>query len=132
MVDTEPLSGAEERQRPPDRLLLQGLRFYGHHGVSAEERRSGGEFTVDLEFEVEGGTAMSSDDLATVNYVDVYQVVRTLVEEGEFRLIETLAATIAAAVLRLAHVSRVKVRVTKPPRLPGQLQGFAAEVVRTR
>jgi len=77
----------------PDLLHLHGLRFFGHHGVSAAERRAGGEFAVDLEVEADTARAMVTDDVAdTVNYVDLYGVVRTIVEEGEFHLLEAMAS----------------------------------------
>ncbi len=115
----------------PDLLHLHGLRFFGHHGVSAAERRTGGEFTVDLEVEADTARAMVTDDVAdTVNYVDLYGVVRTIVEEGEFHLLEAMASRIAEELLKLPRVKRVHLRVTKPPRLPAQDIGFAVEIVR--
>ncbi|MGH7667455.1 MAG: dihydroneopterin aldolase [Candidatus Dormibacteria bacterium] len=116
---------------PPDRLILQGLHFLGHHGVSDVERRAGGEFTVDLEVEADLGPAMASDDVGdTANYVDLYQVVRRVVEERQFHLLEALAARIAEELLSLPRVRRVRLRVGKAPRLAGQGQGFAVEIVR--
>ncbi|HVB53620.1 MAG TPA: dihydroneopterin aldolase [Candidatus Acidoferrales bacterium] len=116
---------------PPDLLVLHGLRFFGHHGVSAAERRAGGEFTVDLDVEADLGRAQVSDEVAdTVNYVDLYEAVRGVVEEGEFHLLEAMASQIAAVVLSLPKVERVHLRVTKPPRLPAQAIGFAVEIVR--
>jgi 7,8-dihydroneopterin aldolase/epimerase/oxygenase len=118
---------------PADLLLLPGLRFFGHHGVSSEERLAGGEFTVDLEVEADISRAEASDDVAdTVNYVDLYHVVRSVVEEEEFHLLEAMASRIAGAVLEVPLVTRVKVRVTKSPRLPAQTAGFAVEIFRPR
>ncbi|HVC38715.1 MAG TPA: dihydroneopterin aldolase [Candidatus Dormibacteraeota bacterium] len=115
----------------PDLLLLHGLRFFGHHGVSAAERRAGGEFTVDLDIEADLTRAMRTDAVEdTVNYVDLYAVVREIVEDGEFHLVEVMAARIAERLLLLPRVRRVQVRVTKPPRLPAQDRGFAVEIAR--
>ncbi|MGH7643672.1 MAG: dihydroneopterin aldolase [Candidatus Dormibacteria bacterium] len=116
---------------PPDLLALHGLRFFGHHGVSAAERRAGGEYTVDLEVVADLVRAQATDEVAdTVNYVDLYEAVREVVEEKQFHLVEAMASQIAAAVVKLPKVKRVRLRVTKPPRLPGQTVGFAVEVVR--
>ncbi|HUY09076.1 MAG TPA: dihydroneopterin aldolase [Candidatus Dormibacteraeota bacterium] len=116
-----------------DLLVLKGLRFFGHHGVSAAERQAGGEFRVDLEVEADVVRAQATDDVAdTVNYVDLYEVVRAIVEDAQFHLVEAMASYIAEAVLRLPKVERVHVRVTKPPRLPHQETGFAVEVSRPR
>lgn len=114
-----------------DRLLLQQLHFFGHHGVSEAERRAGGVFIVDLEVETETGRSASSDEVRdAVNYVDLHQVVRRVVEDGEFHLLEALAARLAEELLKLPMVARVHLRVTKPPRLAGQGVGFAVEIDR--
>jgi dihydroneopterin aldolase len=110
---------------------LRELHFFGHHGVSEAERRAGGVFAVDLELETDTTRAAASDDVAdTVSYVDLYEVVREVVEDGEFRVLEALAARLAEELLKLPHVLRVHLRVTKPPRLAGQGIGFAVEIVR--
>ncbi|MGC1183754.1 MAG: dihydroneopterin aldolase [Candidatus Dormiibacterota bacterium] len=124
--------GGLPEDRKADLLILAGLRFFGHHGVSQEERDQGGEFTVDLEVEADIARALVSDDVSdTVNYVDLYQLVRHVVEEGQFHLLEAMASRIAEAVLGLPRVERVKVSITKPPRLPAQTTGFAVEIVRS-
>lgn len=130
MVNSE--SGLHN-DRQANLLVLAGLRFFGHHGVSQEERREGGQFTVDLEVEADITQALVSDDVAdTVNYVDLYHLVQQVVEEGQFHLLEAMASRIAEDVLRLPRVERVKVSVTKPPRLPAQTTGFAVNILRTR
>jgi dihydroneopterin aldolase len=124
-------SGLGDGVRSSDRLLLRQLHFFGHHGVSEAERRAGGVFIVDLEVEADTARSASTDDVAdTVNYVDVYEVARRVVEEGEFHLLEALAARLADAVLELPRIERVHLRVTKPSRLAGQGTGFAVEIVR--
>lgn len=65
-------------------IRLDGLRFYAFHGVLPQERTVGGHYTVDLVLTLtpptEGAVTASSvcdDDLAgTVNYAEVYDVVR--------------------------------------------------------
>ena len=116
---------------PADRGLLQQLHFFGHHGVSEAERRAGGVFIVDLEVETESGRSGSSDEVRdAVNYVDLHEVVRRVVEDGEFHLLEALAARLAEELLKVPGVARVHLRVTKPPRLAGQVVGFAVEIDR--
>ena len=64
-----------------DRIALEGMVFYGYHGVHPEERRLGQRFVVDLVAERELRTAGLSDDLAdTTSYSDIYDVVREVVE----------------------------------------------------
>ncbi len=99
--------------------------------MSQAERSALGEIRVDLEAETDLGRAGASDDLLdTVDYVEVYELVRQAVEEEEFQLLEALATRIADRVLAIPRVTRVRLRVAKQPRLPGQRQGFAVEIVR--
>ncbi len=117
----------------PDRLLLPGLRFFGHHGASAEEQVQGGAITVDVEVEASVARASQTDRVTdTVDYRHVHEAVRAVVETERFALLEALAAAIARRVLRLEGVERVHLRVAKEPRLPGQTQGFAVAISRVR
>jgi len=99
-----------------DRLLLQGLRFYGYHGVEEAEQGLGQNFVVDLLMELDLKQAGASDDLAdTVNYAAVYQLARTIVEGPACKLIETVASRLAAAILSDYHLlTAVTVRLNKP------------------
>lgn len=117
-----------------DRILLQGLRFYGRHGVHPEETKLGQRFVVDLELGVDLRAAGVSDDLEqTVSYSDVYRDVRAIVEGPPFKLIEAVAERIAAQVLLRESVLSVFVRVRKPEvPIPGQLDCVAVEIYRER
>ncbi len=99
----------------PDRILLEGLTFYGYHGVHPEERVLGQRFVVDLALSVDLGPAGRSDDLAqTVNYSTVYRIVQRVVEGPACNLVEALAERIARAVLGEAGGLAIQVRVAKP------------------
>ena len=107
---------------PEDQIFLEGITFYGYHGVNPEERILGQRFTIDLAITVDLHRAGTSDDLRdTVSYSDLYKRVRQIVEGEPRNLIETVAETIAASVLAsYAAVSHVAVTVRKPtPPLKG-------------
>jgi 7,8-dihydroneopterin aldolase/epimerase/oxygenase len=116
----------------PDRILLQGIQFYGYHGVYEEERRLGQRFLVDVELRLDLSGAASEDDVsAGVDYSQVYAVVLEIGTRHQFKLLETLATRIASAVLERFPIEGVTVRVTKPaPPLPGVLAGVGVEVTR--
>ncbi|HVA22510.1 MAG TPA: dihydroneopterin aldolase [Candidatus Micrarchaeia archaeon] len=117
----------------PDRLLLPGLRFDGHHGASAAEQAAGGPIVVDLEVEASLARSARTDQLTdTVDYRQLHEAVRRVVEDQRFNLLEALAAAIAERVLQLEQVERVHLRVAKAPRLPGQTLGFAVAITRTQ
>ena len=118
-----------------DRIALEGMVFYGYHGVHPVERRLGQRFVVDLEVERELRTAGLSDDLEdTTSYSDVYDVVREVVEGRSRRLLESVAETIAGRVLEEFEVASVRVTVRKPkaPMAGGIFSHASVEVLRTR
>ena len=115
-----------------DRILVNGISFYGYHGVHEEERRLGQRFLVDLELELDlTGAEQWTDLSATVDYSRVHAVVLEIGTGAPCQLIETVAARLAAALLSRFTLRRVTVRVTKPhPPLPGFLGSVAVEVTR--
>lgn len=116
-----------------DRLLLEGMEFYGYHGDIEAERALGGRYRVDLEVAADLRAAGRSDSLEdTLDYVRCFQLVREVVEERQYRLLEALAQAIADAVLGQAHAEAVTVRVAKQPPLRGTFDRFAVVVERTR
>jgi dihydroneopterin aldolase len=119
-----------------DRILLQDLVFYGYHGVKPAEKSLGQRFGVDLEIETDLGPAGRSDDLTlTVDYGEVFRVVRELVEGPSRDTLEALAEAMAAALLeRFGRIRSVVVRVRKPSAPIAGAQGgtVAVEIKRRR
>ena len=117
-----------------DKLLLEDVRFYGHHGVSKAEQTVGVWFSVDAELAVDLAPAAVSDDLAAA--VDYGVVARRIVEvgtQGRVNLIERLAGLIAQTLLREFPAREVRVRVRKlTPPLQGLVGTPAVEMVRRR
>ncbi len=117
-----------------DRILLEGMVFFGRHGTLSAERELGQRFVVDLELRCDLRAAGMSDDLTkTVDYSEVYRLAREIVEGPPVGLTETVAERIAALVLgRYPQVEAVRVKVAKPQvRLDNTvLAGSAVEIVR--
>lgn len=122
--------------RPPgDRIELRGLRFAARHGVLPGERDHPQPFEVDVVLELDLARAGRTDDLsATVDYGDVFETARSIVEGPHVGLIETLAERIAARVLAdHGAVQAVTVRVRKPHApIPGRFDWAGVEIRRTR
>ena len=98
----------------PDTILLQGIRLEGCHGVTDEERALPQMLEVDLRVETDLRAAGRSDDLAdTVDYGPLLEICRETVETASFRLLESIAGTIADRVLAVPRVLGVTVRVRK-------------------
>ncbi|MGE5587967.1 MAG: dihydroneopterin aldolase [Clostridia bacterium] len=118
---------------PNDRIVLRNMVFYGYHGVFPAEKELGQRFEVDVELAGDLSTAAQADDLDAggINYVDVYTLVKDIVEEREFNLIEALAETIAQEILSAHDVDEVTVRVRKPDvAMGGVLDYVEVEIVR--
>lgn len=118
-----------------DRILLNGMTFYGYHGVRPEEKELGQRFVVDVEMGLDLRAAGASDDLTdTVDYSRAYRVVREIVEGPGRNLLEAVAEETAGALLKAFPVSGVRVRVAKPHvSIRGAiLDGAAVEIYRRR
>ena len=98
-----------------DKIVLRDMVFYGYHGVFEAEREIGQRFEVDVELHLDLRSIGRADDIElTINYVDVYTVVKEIVEEQEYHLVERLAEAIADQILTAYDVEAVVVRVRKP------------------
>jgi len=118
-----------------DRIILEGMVFYGYHGVNPEERELGQRFVVDLDLEKDLSAAGLSDDLTqTVNYASAYKLAREVVEGQPCNLIETVAELLATVLLSRLSIDGVRVRVRKPwaPVKGSVLDSVAVEIVRKR
>lgn len=118
-----------------DRILVERIAVHAHHGVLPEEERLGQRFLVSLACELDLGPAGRSDDLAqAVSYADLVALAVGIATGRRFRLIEALAETIAAKILR-AHpaVEAVTVRIDKPGApVPAIVDAIAVEITRRR
>jgi 7,8-dihydroneopterin aldolase/epimerase/oxygenase len=117
-----------------DRLLLEDVRFYGHHGVTKAEQTIGMWFSVDVELTLDLAPAALSDDLqATVDYGEVARRIVELGSGGRVNLLERLASLIAEMLLREYPTPEVRVRVRKLTVPLGGIHGIpAVELVRAR
>ncbi len=105
-------------------IEIEGMQFYAFHGHFETERVVGNKFQVDLSFETDCSKAAVSDDLNdTVNYQEVYELVRTEMQEPS-RLLENVAQRILDC---LSHafpgVRNTKVKVSKlNPPMGGEIE----------
>jgi dihydroneopterin aldolase len=118
-----------------DHIALINMRFQGSHGVLEEERAQPQPFEIDVELSLDLSLAGVSDDLHhTVDYREVFEIVRETIEGPSRQLIESLAETIAARLLAdfgTVGVGEVLVRVRKPNvNLPGALDAASVEITR--
>jgi dihydroneopterin aldolase len=98
------------------------MSFYGYHGETQAERTLGNRFHVDVEIRMDLSIAGRSDDIAdTFDYSRAFAMVRTIVEDEQYSLIEAIATRIADSVLAQPGIDSVKVRVGKQPPIAGMI-----------
>ncbi|MEA2064340.1 MAG: dihydroneopterin aldolase [Gemmatimonadota bacterium] len=115
-----------------DRITLHGMKFYSHSGLHSFERDVGQLFEIDVDCYVDLEKACLSDHLAdTIDYPQLFSIVKEVMEQSSFNLMERLAGQIARQILDNLPIRRVTVRCRKP-RVP--VKGFIdyAEVEITR
>jgi dihydroneopterin aldolase len=118
-----------------DKIFVNQMEFYGYHGVFPEETRLGQRFIVDLMVLIDLKKAGESDELEySVNYGELFQVCKEIVEGKPYKLVEAIAEKIAETVLKkFTLVSEATVKVIKPdPPIPGHYRSVAVEITRRR
>ena len=117
-----------------DRIVLKSMRFTGRHGLTDDERARPQPFEVDVELLTNLQPAGVDDDIAqTVDYGQVFQICRELVEATNFKLLEAIAEGIAHEILTAMPVVEVGVRVRKiDVPIEGQLDYAEVEIWRAR
>ena len=118
-----------------DKIILEGMAFYGYHGAREEERRLGQRFLVDVELTADLAPAGKSDRLDdTLDYGEAYKVVRAVLEGPSKNLLEALAEEVAGRLLDALPAQAVRVRIKKPgvPIKGAILAHSAVEIYRHR
>ncbi len=99
-------------------VIIEGLEFYAHHGVSQEEQAIGHRYRVDAELDLDAG-ACSSDDIAeTVNYGEVCATIEEIAHLWKMRTLERLADVICDKLLaKFSLVQEIRLSIYKelPP-----------------
>lgn len=118
-----------------DQITLQGMAFFGYHGDEPEETRLGQRFYIDVLLGLDLSVVAETDRLEdSVNYVEVYTLVKGIVEGEPCRLLERLAGKINDEVLRSFHrVQTVETVVHKPGApIPGVLNDVSVRITKRR
>jgi dihydroneopterin aldolase len=104
-------------------IKLEGMEFFAYHGCFKEEQVIGTKFIVDLNIKANLERAAIEDDLHfTINYLTVYQMVKSQMEIKS-KLLENVAKRILDNLyLRFPGVIWAEVKVSKlNPPLGGKL-----------
>ncbi|OLO27403.1 dihydroneopterin aldolase [Alkalihalophilus pseudofirmus] len=118
-----------------DKIIIEQMQFYGYHGVFPEETKLGQRFKVDAVLSLSLKEAGKNDDLnQTVNYAEVYEITKDIVENQTFKLVETIAERICSSLLKtFPNVQSCTIKVIKPdPPINGHYHSVAVEITRSR
>ena len=115
-------------------IKLKNMVFYGYHGTADEEKELGGRFEVDLDLKTNLDKAILSDDINdTTNYVQIYKLVKNIVTESNYHLIEALAGKILIEILKKFPLTEVTIYLRKPNvPLHGVLDTVEVEITRKK
>ena len=114
-----------------DRVLIKDLEIFANHGVFDEENKNGQKFYVSCELYTDLRKAGKTDDLAnTVNYGEICYLIKTIMQEKTYNLIETCAEKIAEKIL-LSYdaINKVIVLIKKPSAPIGLLLEYPAVII---
>lgn len=104
-----------------DSIFIQGLEFEANHGYTAAERKLTRRFRCHIELERDLAAAGVSDRVQdTIDYRAVCAIAVEIGTRRTFRLLEALAAAIAAAIQERHPDAEVSITVEKlAPPCPG-------------
>lgn len=118
-----------------DKIIMSNMAFFGTHGVLSEENKLGQKFFVDVDLYLDTKDIGTTDNINKgVSYADVYSVIKVIMEEEEYNLLETLCEQISSRVLnKFVLIDSITVRVKKPEApVPGIFDYFGVEIWRER
>jgi len=115
-----------------DCVRLRNLAFYGYHGPFGAEKELGQRLEVDIELQANLEKAARSDEPEfSTNYAEVYALVREVIEDNNFCLLESIAQNIVTRILNQLDVTGVRVLVRKPlAPIGGLLDSVEVEIYR--
>lgn len=117
-----------------DRILIEGIKFHGYHGLTKLERQIGVRLAIDLSLWVDLHKSARSDSVRhTIDYRKVHEIVVGLGRGSSHRLLESFAASVLDALFEEFKADRISVTVRKEtPVLDGIVDSVGIEMERTR
>ncbi len=118
-----------------DKIIMKNMAFHSYHGVFKEEKKLGQKFFVDASLYLDLKQAGESDDLNhSVNYGQVYELIKDIIENENFDLLEALCEKICKIIIsNYDKVQRVQLEIRKPEApVHGIFDYFALAIDRKR
>lgn len=115
-------------------VFIDGIRMHARHGVLAQERLTGNDYTIDVDAEYDVSAAMRSDQVDdTLNYASVFDAVKAEMYIPS-QLIEHVAGRIADRLLQdFPSIKSLKIRIRKDnPPMGADCDGAGVEICAAR
>jgi len=108
------------------KVMLEGMEFFGYHGVYPEEKVLGNRFTVDLELHTNFKEAMVRDRLdGTIDYAQLYNLVKARMDQP-VKLLEHLGYGIVLDIrAAFPEVDQIRITLKKQQPAIGGLVDFS-------
>lgn len=110
------------------------MEFFSHHGCFKEEQQTGTRFQVDLTLHVDVSKAGVSDQLSdTINYVDVFQLVKREMAISSKLLEHVVRRILDALFVQFSEVQKIEIELFKMnPPLGGKMASVSVAVEESR
>lgn len=112
---------------------MKGMEFFGYHGVYLDEQTKGQSFVIDLELFADLKKAGMTDELEdTIDYSQVYNLVKNITENDKFQLLEKLADVISQEIMsEFDLIKGIKIKIKKPKApINGEFEWMGVEIER--
>ena len=99
-----------------DKIRIQGLEVFAHHGVFPEENALGQKFVINAVLYTDTRNAGRTDDLSlSIHYGEVSVQIREFLESHTWKLLETVAEQLAAELLTtVPNLRKIRLEIQKP------------------
>lgn len=98
-----------------DSIIIKNLKIYAYHGVNDKEKIDGQNFLIDTVMFIDQRDAFKKDDInKTLSYSSAAKVIKKIVTEKKYDLIETVAEKIAEALFKtFVDLEKAEITVKK-------------------
>lgn len=118
-----------------DSIIIKNLKIYAYHGVNPEEKIDGQNFLIDTVMFIDKRDAFKKDDInKTLSYSSAAKVIKKIVTEKKYDLIETVVEKIAEALFKtFVDLEKAEITVKKPEApMKADFEYVAVKIIREK
>ena len=117
-----------------DRIVIEGIKFHGYHGLTRMERQVGVRLSVDVSVELDLDASGRSDKVKdTLDYRKIHECVVEIGRGSSHRLLESYAVAVLDELFKKVPAEAITIRVRKEtPVLDGIVDAVGVELSRLR